>query len=351
VRRAHAAGFAHGDLHLGNVLATPGGVTLLDWQRGRRVRPGSASQYRDLGKLDFALAQQKVSRADRVRVRLAALGAPQGTDARSDPAREQLRRIGRASRSAARRHWRVRTRQSLRNDGRSAPFDAGELRGVRDLGIDPVLLVRLLEAHRAEVAKRAEAVIEHGHSHVITSLTVAGRHFRVHEAWREVTGSMLGGAAPRSTAERIWRAAHALRARGFDTARPIARLERRRLGLPLRSICILERAAPDDFRLQSVPAAGEHEARLLGRQLALLHARGVSGARLDPVGVDVARKGDGRLAVTLVALENVRLAGRPVAAARRGTELTALSRTLASDIHTRSDSAAGRWAYDAASSL
>jgi len=352
VHRAHAAGFAHGDLHLGNVLATPDGVTLLDWQRGRRVRPGAASQYRDLGSLDFALAQHGVSRADRVRVRLAALGAPRDAHSHSRAAvHDQLRRVGRASRSAARRHWRVRARQSLRRDGRVAPFDAGELRGVRAPEIDPGLLISLLEAHRAEVAQRGEAVVEHSSAHVITSLPIAGRHFRIHEAWREASRSVIRGAVLHSTADRIWHAAHALRARGFDTARPIARLERRRLGLPLHSICILEHNPHGERQRRPALAIAEREARLLGRQLALLHLTGVSGARLDPAGVEVVRHANGQPTATLLALESVRVAARPVAASRRMSELTRLSQALESDTSSASPSAAGRTAYDAASSL
>ena len=62
------AEFAWGDLHPGNVMAGPQGPVLLDFQRVRPAGPGERRRLRDLGLLDYSLAQLTVSLGDRVRV-------------------------------------------------------------------------------------------------------------------------------------------------------------------------------------------------------------------------------------------------------------------------------------------
>jgi len=72
--RVHAAGWCHGDLHLGNVLVDAhGGVEIVDWQRGR---PGASARDADIASLDFSLAHAGARRSERLRLRRAALGVP-----------------------------------------------------------------------------------------------------------------------------------------------------------------------------------------------------------------------------------------------------------------------------------
>jgi len=108
VAALHRAGFAHGDLHPGNILIGPDGPVLVDLQRARRARPGSARQLDDLGLLDYSLRQLAVSRSDRLRVLCRALGIER------PPRRERRAALARAIRAAERtsRHQtRIRARR------------------------------------------------------------------------------------------------------------------------------------------------------------------------------------------------------------------------------------------------
>ncbi len=51
----HAAGGWHADLNAHNILMAPTGICILDLDRGRLVRPGAASQRRNLDRLNRSL--------------------------------------------------------------------------------------------------------------------------------------------------------------------------------------------------------------------------------------------------------------------------------------------------------
>ena len=77
----HAAGYRHGDLHLGNLHAHHDQVMILDLQRARRAW-GRREQLRDLAHLDFSIARRGLDVACRRWLRRA-LGDPNGLDAAS----------------------------------------------------------------------------------------------------------------------------------------------------------------------------------------------------------------------------------------------------------------------------
>jgi tRNA A-37 threonylcarbamoyl transferase component Bud32 len=270
VRRMHACGVVHRDLHVGNLLATPHGLVLLDWQSALPVRLRGA-RLRDLGELDASLAP-RLSHADRTRVAAAVLGLARPFGAH---ARAQLREVARARLARARAHWRSRTRRSLRAGRQYAPLAIGSARGLRLRDVD--------ESHVAERFAR--------------------------DALRfETRGALdaLGQALRGTPARRAWLAAAGLRARGVACERPLAWLETRRLGVPLRSALLLEALPPAD----SARARAE-----LPRLRAELEACDVAHGALDEAALRVAP--DGRLA--LGRLESVRFV-RSAERARAGCQ-------------------------------
>jgi tRNA A-37 threonylcarbamoyl transferase component Bud32 len=104
VRGLHAAGWAHGDLHPGNVIAGPDGPVLIDWQRARACRPGSQRQIEDLGRLDHSLATLDVPAETRAFVLERTLGSEQ-------QGAQALRAVRARSRRIRRRHARRRARE------------------------------------------------------------------------------------------------------------------------------------------------------------------------------------------------------------------------------------------------
>jgi serine/threonine-protein kinase RIO1 len=107
VAALHAEGLAHGDLHPGNVLIDDGRPVWIDLQRCRRARRGGAAQRRDVGLLDYSLRQLGVSRPDRLRVLVRALGL---TGHAPRARRRQLRRAIREAERTSRRQTRTRAR-------------------------------------------------------------------------------------------------------------------------------------------------------------------------------------------------------------------------------------------------
>ncbi|MGH0031254.1 MAG: lipopolysaccharide kinase InaA family protein [Myxococcota bacterium] len=170
VRRLHASGRIHRDLHRENVWVTAEGPVLIDLQQGLPIAPPWLRR-RDQGELDASLAPL-LSLADRVRLRAHLLGVERPFDA---SARAAIRAIGRASEARHRSHVESRTRRSLR-EGR--------------------LYVPLRCDH--------------------------GRGMRLREVSEGDAVAALGAAGDTRDARGVWLAGHGLRARGIGAPRPLA---------------------------------------------------------------------------------------------------------------------------------
>lgn len=268
VRRLHDAGWVHRDLHAENLLVTPDGVVLTDLQSARRIRT-RAARIRDLGALDHSL-RRRLSVSDRVRLRAAALGLSRPFDA---AAREALRDVGRASGRRARTYARSRARRSLRAGRRFRTLRADGGRGLVRRECDDA-------AVRAALAGRAGGGLE----------------------VRRFAPSLRAGWSG-SVARRAWYAAHALEAGDAGRVVPVAFLDWRRLGVPLRSVLVSEAVAD--------PGPVTPEARLdaLASLWTRLHEEGFDARGVGAEGVVLARTDDG-LEARVAALERVRGPGR-----------------------------------------
>lgn len=269
VARLHGAGWIHGDLHAGNLLASAGGAVLLDLQRARRSRFPRARR-RDLAFLHHSLLPLTRA-AERV-----ALGRRILARRRLPPAaiRAELRRIGRAARARAAEHAASRTRRALRPGRRFAELRLGPFRGLRLREVEPAWIAAVVEAHRR--AAGPALLKEDGRSRV--TRVVAGarstvvKQVRARGAFRLLADRLRG--AP---AWRAFRGGHGLEARGIRAARPLACLVRWRAGLPVESLVLLEDlggAVPADRAVES-GADPESVLLALADLAARLHLRGV----------------------------------------------------------------------------
>jgi len=299
VAALHRAGFVHGDLHRGNVRVTEGAAVLLDLQHARPTRSPRARRA-DLGQLDYSL-WERVGRADRLRLRAAALGSAPPF---APGARGELRAVGRAAEARAAAHARSRTRRALRPGRAFAATQVEVLRGLRVRELGEVELGLLVAFHEAAQARGSEAVLKSDERVRISRVDSGERRVIVKESPARGLARSIADALRGSAGRRAWRAGHGLRARGIGAAQPLAFLEERRLGLPRRSLVVLEdlRPAPDAFEA----SRREPEAALdaLARLAVRLHQRGVDHGDLKCTNVHLI--GPAPFRAELVDLEGVR---------------------------------------------
>ncbi|MCZ7619994.1 MAG: phosphotransferase [Myxococcota bacterium] len=302
LERLHATGWAHGDLHPGNLLVCASGIVLLDWQRAR-PRASAAARARDLARLEHALAPF-VPRTDRIRLRAAALGCKRPF-AVAD--RAALRAAGRRADHRAEEFARRRTGRLLRPGGEIVRAACGDRHGLRLRTLDPELLAELLAAHEAVLAAPDARVLKDDHRARVTGHALRGHALVVKEApWRGL-GRALADVVRGSAARRAWRAGHGIALRRIGVAVPQAWLERRRAGIPVRSWVVLEDLRPD------IPAAFALEHGLtadavldaLVRLLIDLHRGGIDHGDLQSTHVFL-REAAGGLEGRLIDLEAVR---------------------------------------------
>jgi hypothetical protein len=300
-----------------------GAPVLLDWQHAHRTRR-AAARTRDLARLEHGLAPL-VQLTDRVRVRAAALGCAQPYDAR---ARAALRAAGAAADRRADDFARGRTRRLLRPGRTVARARLGPLRGLRLRALEPDALAALLAAHAEALAAGDARVLKDDHRARVTGHVLGGRALVVKEApWRGL-GRALADALRGSAARRAWRAGHGIALRRIGVALPHAWLERRRVGVPVRSWVVLEDVRP------GVPAAfalahgfaADDVLDTLARLLVALHRRGVDHVDLQGTHVYLRRTGGG-LVARLIDLEAARFR-LPLPARRRIQALAELNASL-----------------------
>jgi len=321
VARLHRAGLVHGDLHVGNVLLGTEGPVLLDFQRARRPAwPGS--RLRDLGALDFSLRHHGFSIGDRLCLRREALGTADRT---------AMRRVARASGRRARAYFASRTRRALREGRRFALLHHGGERGLRLREISADALCSALADHDRAAAPGSAGgvrVLKRDHRSLIVATRAGERSVVVKEVVKPGWARRLADVFRGSPARRAWRAGYGLECRGIGAARPLAFVERRRLGVPVRSRLVLEDLAP--ARPASDPLVwkpGPQRAlRALDRLLRSLHQHSVCHGDLQGLHVYL-EEADGELRARVIDLEGVRFVRR-LGDARRRRALAELNASL-----------------------
>jgi tRNA A-37 threonylcarbamoyl transferase component Bud32 len=317
VAGVHRAGWAHGDLHAGNVRVARGVPWLLDWQRSRRTNARGARQ-RDLAFLEESLVPY-TSRADRMRVRRAALGVrrPLGREARA-----ALRAAGEAVARRARERAASRMRDALREGRIYARAEWAGARGMRLRALPTDAAASALRQHAEAVAAHDARLLDADARAAISAVALGEQRAVVKETpWRGPLRA-LADLARGSPARRAWLAAHGLRARGLGAPRPLAYLERRRLGLPVASWLVLEDLRPA-MAANLLAARAEEALDALARLLVELHRAGVDHGDLKATNVLL----DAALGPALVDLEAVRFRRR-VPDARRLAALAELNASL-----------------------
>jgi tRNA A-37 threonylcarbamoyl transferase component Bud32 len=321
VARLHDAGVEHRDLHAGNVIVADPSVAILDLQHAVHRRD-EAARLRDLGQLDYSLWGE-ASAPDRLRLQRAALGLDRH---RSASDRERLRAVGRAALARADAHARSRTRRSLREGRLYARARVRGLAGLRLRVLEAGDLEAALAAHAGARSRGGPALLKSDPRSSVSRVRAGDRAAVVKEyPWRGL-GRALADFVRGSPARRGWRAGHGLLARGIGAAQPLAYLERRALGLPVRSFLVLEDAEPAPDALAAVHAKPADVLDALVRLLVALHRRGVDHGDLKATHVFL-RDGPRGLEPLLVDLEGVRFPRR-LPEARRLRALVELNASL-----------------------
>jgi UDP-glucose:(heptosyl)LPS alpha-1,3-glucosyltransferase len=227
--RAHAKGFLHGDLHLGNLLVDERGVVFLDLQKARFL-PWLPHWLRswELGYLAYSLGEPLPAELAHVRF---------WRDRR------------------ARTHWDSRTRRCVQESGGFTTFRFEGAKGFRRRDADEAALQRALGS-----LGTAKLIKDAANGRLLRSGT-----------W------ILKEHASARAARRAWLGGSGLEARGFATGRALAWVGRW-LVMEDRG-ATLDAWVRSDFALADAAQRAELAARL-GSLLAALHRRGVYHADL-----------------------------------------------------------------------
>jgi tRNA A-37 threonylcarbamoyl transferase component Bud32 len=279
IAKFHDAGYRHGDLHLGNILADDQRIVLLDLQRARPLR-SARDRLWDLARLEFSLARAGWNPTARRALR-DRLGV-------GDEFEKILRRF-------LRDHLRGRARRVLRVGRNWSTAQVGELRGLRDVSLKQESLAALIETcdQQAGIRKRRRGRVQI----IETRLIDPEIGKRVVVVKRIAAGNLrraLGDGLRGSPAARAFHAGQASGLLSKRAARPLAFLEERRFGLPISSLLVLEKIGDDDLDRVS-PNSPETERRLacaLAEWLADSHAWGLSHRDLKASNIRVAIRAD-----------------------------------------------------------
>lgn len=258
IEKLHDAGYRHGDLHLGNLRSNGTQIALLDVQHARPQRkPGD--RLWDIAQLELSLARAGWSPAARM-----ALRDRLGVGATFDPI---LRRF-------LRDHLRGRSRRVLRVGRNWSVARVGRLRGLREAEFETATLATLVDSCEKDGScderrgGRVRLVEAQAGERVVLVKRITARTLR------RAIGDRLRG----SPAARAFRAGQAIGLVSERAARPLAFLEERRFGLPMRSWLVLEKVGDDDLdRVRPhTPTSQRRLACALGEWLADGHAWGLS---------------------------------------------------------------------------
>jgi tRNA A-37 threonylcarbamoyl transferase component Bud32 len=290
VRRLHDEGFAHRDLHGGNLLVCGPPerpqVHVIDLHSVRRGRVAQRARWRDLVKLLHSL---RVDATPEERFRIAERYA-QASDAPTCVSRWRAdgslsARLERALARLERVRVRSRTARCL---VRSTAFDVSRTAGCRIhhlRAVEPRDVIALVDAHCRDVAARAPGVLKDGRRSALSRQRLGARDVIVkqyRDAWWERARNLV-----RPRALSAWVAGNGLRVRGFDAAQPLA-LALRGRGLAMRdAFLVMEDMGPAqraDLLVLARYAGGDASARR-GEKRALVAAAAALVRRLHAAGV------------------------------------------------------------------
>lgn len=330
VARIHAAGWVHGDLHVGNLLrgpTRPDDWGLLDWQHARRTHSLIARRA-DLARLEYSLSRF-LPLTQRMRLRESALSIARPYD---DAARTAVRQAGEALWARFDEHAQSRTRRALRPGRLVRAVELAGRTGLRTGDLSDADLLRVLEAHE-DVKGRVEdpAHLKSDRRSAVSAISLGDRRLIIKEFPRRGLGKSLVDRWRGSPARRAWTAAHGLVARRVGVAQPFAYLEERRARPG--SWVVLEDLRPATeaaFAVErGVVDAGELADLLLDLVLQL-HRRGVDHGDLKGTHILLRRDpnfGGRPQSACLIDLEGVRFR-RQVSWQRRRRALIQLNASL-----------------------
>lgn len=303
----HDKGFAHGDLHAGNILVGEKGPVLIDLQRVREADSESAAN-RDIAFLDFSLYQLGVSRSNRLRFRIAATHLGHFRVANE---RERLREIGRASQVRAIDYYRGRTRRTRRVGDEFKAVTCGSRSGLRRAEFSEEALRAALAAHQSEVDTRGPQLIKCDHRARVSAVRALGHEVVVKEVVKSSARKRLADVFRGSAGRRAWVGGHGLQIRGIAAATPLAYLETKRWGVPIASLVVLEDLSSTRCSADIKPGDPEaqHLAKQLLRLVTRLHSTGTLHADLQAMHIYLAKRGE-ETELSLIDLEGVRFLGR-----------------------------------------
>ena len=254
----HAAGYRHGDLHLGNLQWVGARIFLLDVQRARRLTSPRDRLF-DLARLELSMARAGFTPTERgaLRDRL-----------QLDPTlRGVLPRF-------LRDHLRGRARRVLRPGRNWSVTRIAGLQGLRENSLDDESLTRLIETSRRDTVspERRDGRVR------LTEARIGDRELVIKRTTAKGPRHLLADRLRGSAAARAFRAGQTRALISNRVARPLAYLEERRFGLPWQSWLVLERVGDTDLDrfVPGDPETALRVARALGEWLADEHAWGLS---------------------------------------------------------------------------
>jgi tRNA A-37 threonylcarbamoyl transferase component Bud32 len=304
VARLHRAGFVHRDLHVGNILIDDLGPVLLDLQRVRASHE-KQEHMRDIGSLDFSLGNMGVSRVDRLRFRSSALSLG---EFRLTAARENLRAAGRASEDRALDYYRGRTRRSLKPGPEIRRIHFEDQSGLRVASLSSKAIHLAILRHRDQIENGGPDLIKSDHRSRVSGVEIGGTRFIVKEVVKGSRRKWIADVFRGSAARRAWVAGHGLQIRGIGAPAPLAFVERRRYGIPVASLIILEDLRParalDSIPPDQIDAA--QLADLLLRLVLRIHRTGVTHGDLQSLHILMGPERE----LSLIDLEGVRFRRR-----------------------------------------
>jgi len=274
ITRLHEAGYRHGDLHLGNCWAMDGRVGLLDLQHAGPLR-STQDRLRDLAQLELSLARAGWSAEARRALRERSSAGPD---------------FDRVLRRFLRDHIRGRSRRVLHVGRNWTATSIRGARGLRDRELSQLALEAILEASR-----NAEPIDTRRDGRVrIIECRVAGRDYVVKENSADSLRRALADRLRGSPARRAFRRGQANALLSDWSPRPLAYLERHRLGLPRLGWLVLEKVGDEDLDRYE-PKSPDEARRIacaLGGWLAEAHAWGLRHRDLKAGNLRIEIRGD-----------------------------------------------------------
>lgn len=317
VARLHAAGWRHGDLHLGNLGFGDDGLVLFDLQRTRRLRHRREA-LDEIARLEHSLHRAGWPESERRRLRRALGLAEDALDA--------------AARRFLRDHLRGRARRRLRPGRDWERVDVLGRRGMRDRQLEAEALQAALEAFDRAPHADDDATRRRAGRGRIARVSVDDRRLIVKRVDAGSTARRLADRFRGSAAARAFRAGQRHALAGDHAARPLAWLESSRLGLPDRSWLVLEAVGEQDLDrfVPDSPRTARVLGVTLGAWLAALHARGLGHRDLKGGNLRIAWRGR-RPTFQLVDLEDL-VGPRHLRDDERIEALSQLNASLADDV-------------------